>query len=47
MWPIADFATLTDEILNGKLHFLCSDPSETNEYERQKDHITNIFKQTI
>ena len=32
MWPIpqetADWVTFTEEILNGKLHFLCSDCPE-------------------
>ena len=35
MWPNPQFppdlVTFTEEILNGKLHFLCSDASEINE----------------
>ena len=37
MWPnpqeIADLVTLTEEILNGKLHFLCSVYYGTLEYQ--------------
>ena len=34
MWPnpqeTLDLVTFTEEIPNGKLHFLCSDPAEQN-----------------
>ena len=40
MWPNpqfpSDLVTFTEEILNGKLHFLCSDPSRPDSGRREK-----------
>ena len=45
MWPNpqfpADLVTFTEEILNGKLHFLCS-VEYTNNDDNKKYHITKL-----
>ena len=48
MWPnpqeTADLVTFTKEILNGKLHFLCSDLGAISQSERPKKVGENEMK---
>ena len=44
MWPnpqeTADLVKFTEEILNGKLHFLCGDISDTS---RERSDLCNVM----
>ena len=50
MWPIlqfsADLVTFTEEIFNGKLHFLCSDPFDATTVFLWLFYYTIYFKLT-
>ena len=47
-FSIADLVTFTEEILNGKFHFLCNgnklflDTSNYNNYEKSKYHVSKV-----